>query len=159
MICVTIVPKRYTLTSKTNNVRSHHIPRTSIIYHINIIPGIVLVCFLVVHCMVVWLTGIQYSLHILVVSGSLAVVRPSQAIHDATCECRILLFAIFPTVAYRARTKAGSGRGINDTRRRHLMMSGWLLWWIVVARVYTSVRYTRYLPMYMLRKARPTGTF
>ena len=32
--------------------------------------------------------------------SSLTVLRPSQAFHDVICECRIL-FAIFPTVAYR----------------------------------------------------------
>ena len=54
---------------------------------------------MVVHYMVVWLTGIQY-LHVLVVQRSLTVLRPSQAFHDIICECRILL-AIFLIVAYR----------------------------------------------------------
>ena len=49
--------------------------------------------------MVVLLTGIQY-LHALVVQRSLTVLRPSQALHDKTCECRTLL-AIFPIVPYR----------------------------------------------------------
>ena len=46
-----------------------------------IILGIVLVCCLVVHCMVVWLTGTQH-LHVLAVQRSLTVVRPSQAFYD-----------------------------------------------------------------------------
>ena len=54
---------------------------------------------LVVHCMVVWLTGIQYF-HVLVVRRSLTVLRPRQAFHDIICECRILL-AIFAIGAYR----------------------------------------------------------
>ena len=53
-----------------------------------------------VHCMVVWLTGIQY-LHLRVAQRSLTVLlRPSQAMHDIRCACRILL-AMFPIVAYR----------------------------------------------------------
>ena len=73
--------------------------------------------------MVVWLTGVQY-LQVLAVQRSLAVVRLSQAFHDAICECGIML-AIFSTVAYRTCTEAGSKRGMNDTKRRYLIVSGW----------------------------------
>ena len=58
------------------------------------------VCSLVVHRMVVWLTGIQYLHDVLVVQRGLTVLRPSQAFHDIVCECRILL-AIFQIMAYR----------------------------------------------------------
>ena len=77
------------------------------------------------------------NLHLLVVQRSSTVLQPSQAFHDATCECRILivlrrshafhdvtceyriLFVIFQTVAYRTRTESGSRRGVDGTRSRH----------------------------------------
>ena len=45
---------------KSNNVTSHNILRTTYIYYT---CGKVLVCCLVVHCMVVWLTGIKYFIN------------------------------------------------------------------------------------------------
>ena len=110
-------------------------------------------------CMVVWLTGIQYlsDIHVLAFQRSLTVVRPSQALHDATCEGRIM-FVFFSTVSYRTCTEqAGSRRGITDTRRFHPMMSGWFPSRIVVARVYTGVEDARYLSIHMPRKARRNG--
>ena len=44
----------------------------------------------------VWLTDIQY-LHVLAVQRSRTIVRPSQAFHDAMCECGVM-FAIFSTL-------------------------------------------------------------
>ena len=86
MICVTILPRRNTLTSR--QTAWHHVtPRAR-----HIIPSIFLPhgLLLVVHCMVVCLTGIK-CLYVLVVQRSLTVLRPSQAFHDIMCECRILL--------------------------------------------------------------------
>ena len=100
--------------------------------------------------MVVRLTGTQYL--DVVVQRSLTVVLPSQAFHDAICERRVM-FAIFPTVAYKTCAEADSRRGVNDTRCRHLIMiSGWFPSWIVVAR-------TWYLSIYMLMKARTNVYF
>ena len=65
--------------------------------------------------------GYEIYLHVLVVQRSLTVLRPSQAFHHVICGCRIM-FAIFPTVAYRTCTEAGSRRGVNDTRRRHQLL-------------------------------------
>ena len=66
---------------KANNVTSRHTPRTTY-YTCYCSATTVVVCCLVVHCIVMWLTGMQ-------------------CLHDNTnCECRILL-AIFPIVAYR----------------------------------------------------------
>ena len=77
-------------------ITSHHIPFVR-----HIIPGIGPVCCLVVHCIIVWLTGLQYSYMCSQFSiYSLTVVRPSQAFHDALCEHRVIL-AFFSTVAYR----------------------------------------------------------
>ena len=60
LIYVTIVLKRHTQKIKANNVTLHHTPHTT--YY----TLYCLVCCLVVHCMVVWLTGIQYF-HVLAV--------------------------------------------------------------------------------------------
>ena len=70
-----------------------------------------------VHCMVVWLTGMQY-LHVLALKRCLTVVWPSQAFHDAICEYRVI-FAICSTVACRTcTTETDSRRGVNGTWRR-----------------------------------------
>ena len=54
-----------------------------------------------------WIIGPGLCVIDTVVYGTLTAVRPSQAFHDAICECRIM-FAIFSTVAYRTCTEAGS---------------------------------------------------
>ena len=92
MICVTILPTSGGIIlshqGKERNITSH--PSHDILY---LILFCHMVCCLVVHCMVVWLTRMQY-LHVLVVQRSLTVLRPSQAFHDMLCECRILLTQI-----------------------------------------------------------------
>ena len=81
---------------KSNNGTPYRIPRTTT-YKYSIVPGTGLVCYVVVHCMVVWFTGIPY-LHVLVVQRSLTVLRLNQAGHDVT---RVLYGAVFPTGSMR----------------------------------------------------------
>ena len=73
------------------------------------------------HCMVVWLTRIQY-LHVLVVQGSRTVLRPGQAFHDVLCECRVL-FAIVPTVAYAGHVQKQVTGEVSITPRA--VVSSW----------------------------------
>ena len=57
MIWVTTALKRHTLTS--SQITQHHV--TSLVRHI--IPGTVMVCYLVVQCMIVWLTSTKCLIH------------------------------------------------------------------------------------------------
>ena len=133
---------RDTLSHQRNNV--HNIPSHPS-YEI-ITPRILLVCWLVVHCMVVWLTGIQYF-HALAVQRSLAVVPPSQAFNGAVCEYRSNCNHI----------RDFFDRGVPDTNvkkrekercQRHLRPS------VVVATVYTGEADTRYQSIYRRKRAR-----
>ena len=86
IICVIIVPKKHTVTSRQiTHVTSHHIPRTTYYYTCYSF----LVRYFLVHCMVN-----TYMLSLF--SASLNLVRPSQAFDDAICSFRRLAYKGFP---------------------------------------------------------------
>ena len=124
-----------------NSITSH--PSYDISGHIISVPVVVVVCYLVVHCMVLWLTGRQY-LHVLVVQRRLTVVRPSQAFIPwcRIYECRIL-FAIF------RQWHTGHVQKKQVTGEVSLapgaVISGWFPVRILVARAYTGVEDAQYL--------------
>ena len=73
--------------------------------------------------MVAWLTGTQH-LHVLAVQRSLTFVRPCQAFHDGTFQCRVM-FAISSTVvvSYGTCPDTGSKCGVKGTGRRQKCVS------------------------------------
>ena len=73
---------------------------------------------MVVHCIVVWLTGIQ-NLHILVVDRGVTVLRPNQAFHDIICVSDTACDFVKDIYVIVYTEEAGSRRGIIDTRHRH----------------------------------------
>ena len=85
------------------------------------------------------------TLHVLAVQRSVTVVRRSQAFHDAICEYRVLMIAIFSTVAYRTRTETGSRPRVHSTRGRQWLLQGY---------TQVGVPDTRYLSINLLRRAR-----
>ena len=101
---------------------------------------------MVVHCMVVWLTGIQY-LHVPAVQRTLTVVRLSQEFYEAICKCRIL-FSFVDSGVQDMKQVAG-----DVSMTPGAVMSGCCPRWIVFARVYTGVQDTWCVSMYKPRKA------